>query len=288
MNRNQVTMQLYTTRKFQPYEPIFKFLSESGIKNIELFDLDKIDLDNFKSMMEENSISIKSSHISFQAITNTEETISRMKYLNIKHAIVPSVPEKFSKDFASNFDLDEDTWNNFGKDLSSYVQTYEDNGLTLGYHNHSFEFRPLPSGKLPIECMMDHNENLKMELDLGWAVAGKADPLDWIEKYKNKNELTVTFDDGFSNTLSSELLRVESPSAEVQGHGPNQKKTPSQKSRVVIEDIEPVGNYAVAIKFDDGHNTGIFSWSYLQKLSLEKDKLWKDYLKRVDDLKIER
>ena len=145
MNRNQVTMQLYTTRKFQPYEPIFKFLSESGIKNIELFDLDKIDLDNFKSMMEENSISIKSSHISFQAITNTEETISRMKYLNIKHAIVPSVPEKFSKDFASNFDLDEETWNNFGKDLSSYVQTYEDNGLTLGYHNHSFEFRPLPS-----------------------------------------------------------------------------------------------------------------------------------------------
>ena len=66
------------------------------------------------------------------------------------------------------------------------------------------------------------------------------------------------------------------------------KKTPSQKSRVVIEDIEPVGNYAVAIKFDDGHNTGIFSWSYLQKLSLEKDKLWEDYLKRVDDLKIER
>ena len=59
MNRNEVTMQLYTTRKFQPYEPIFKFLSECGIKNIELFDLDKIDLDNFKSMMDENSISIK-------------------------------------------------------------------------------------------------------------------------------------------------------------------------------------------------------------------------------------
>ncbi len=186
MNRNDVSMQLYTTRKFQPYEQIFKFLSESGIKNIELFDLDKIDLDNFKSMMYENDISIKSSHISFQAITDTDETIRRMKFLNIRHAIVPSVPEKFNKDFASNFDLDEDTWNSFGKDLSSYVQIYEDNGLTLGYHNHSFEFRPLPTGKLPIECMMDHNENLKMELDLGWAVAGKADPLDWIEKYKNK------------------------------------------------------------------------------------------------------
>ena len=186
MNRNDVSMQLYTTRKFQPYEQIFKFLSESGIKNIELFDLDKIDLDNFKSMMDDNDISIKSSHISFQAITDTDETIRRMKFLNIRHAIVPSVPEKFNKDFASNFDLDENTWNSFGKDLSSYVKIYEDNGLTLGYHNHSFEFRPLPSGKLPIECMMDHNENLKMELDLGWAVAGKADPLDWIEIYKNK------------------------------------------------------------------------------------------------------
>ena len=57
MNRNDVSMQLYTTRKFQPYEQIFKFLSESGIKNFELFDLDKIDLDNFKSMMDENDIS---------------------------------------------------------------------------------------------------------------------------------------------------------------------------------------------------------------------------------------
>ena len=97
MNRNEITMQLYTTRKFQPYEPIFKFLSDSGIENIELFDLDKIDLDKFKSMMDENGISIKSSHISFQAVTNTEETISRMKYLNIKHAIVPSVPENLLK-----------------------------------------------------------------------------------------------------------------------------------------------------------------------------------------------
>ena len=69
-------------------------------------------------MMDDNDISIKSSHISYKAITDTGETIRRMKYLNIRHAIVPSVPEKFNKDFASNFDLDEDTWCSFGKDLS--------------------------------------------------------------------------------------------------------------------------------------------------------------------------
>ena len=63
---------------------------------------------------------------------------------------------------------------------------FEDNGLTLGYHNHSFEFNKLPSGKMPIECILDHNENLKFEIDLGWTVAGKQDPLIWIKKYANR------------------------------------------------------------------------------------------------------
>ena len=80
----------------------------------------------------------------------------------------------------------EEEWNHFGKKLSSYVKIFEDNGLTLGYHNHAFEFNKLPSGKMPIECILDHNENLKFEIDLGWTVAGKQDPLIWIKKYANK------------------------------------------------------------------------------------------------------
>ena len=80
----------------------------------------------------------------------------------------------------------EEEWNHFGKKLSSYVKVFEDNGLTLGYHNHAFEFNKLPSGKMPIECILDHNENLKFEIDLGWTVAGKQDPLIWIKKYANK------------------------------------------------------------------------------------------------------
>ena len=162
MNRNDVSMQLYTTRKFQPYEPIFKFLSESGIKNIELFDLDKIDLDNFKSMMDDNDISIKSSHISFQAISDTNETIRRMKFLNISHAIVPSVPEKFNKDFASNFDLDEDTWNSFGKDLSSYVKIYEDK-IPIDYTvmNNAAELN-----LNPIFCALNGGEDYELVFSL--------------------------------------------------------------------------------------------------------------------------
>lgn len=78
--------------------------------------------------------------------------------------------------------------------------------------------------------------------------------------------LHIAFDDGSFADLSAELLRVESPSAEVQGHGPGQKITITGKETVAILDIQPVGTYAVRLVFDDGHNTGIYTWSYLKDL----------------------
>ena len=109
-----------------------------------------------------------------------------------------------------------------------------------------------------------------------------------IRLNKQKNELKITFEDEMFYLLPAELLRVESPSAEVQGHSSNQKITPSRKSKVKIESIEPIGNYAIAIKFDDGHDTGIFSWQYLKELSIDKETLWKNYLSRIKSLKLSR
>ena len=109
-----------------------------------------------------------------------------------------------------------------------------------------------------------------------------------IRLNKQKDELKITFEDEMFYLLPAELLRVESPSAEVQGHSSNQKKTPAGKSEVKIESIEPIGNYAIAIKFDDGHDTGIFSWQYLKKLSIDKETLWKNYLSRIKSLKLTR
>jgi DUF971 family protein len=91
--------------------------------------------------------------------------------------------------------------------------------------------------------------------------------------------LDVTFTDGTRHSFTAEYLRVESPSAEVQGHGPGQRVVVPGKARVGIAKLEPVGNYAVRIVFDDGHDTGIFSWAYLRELGEEKDKRWADYLK---------
>ena len=99
---------------------------------------------------------------------------------------------------------------------------------------------------------------------------------------KNKKLLTVTFEDN-DFELRSEYLRVYSPSAEVRGHGPGQETLQLNKKDVTIKSLVPMGNYAIAIHFSDGHTTGIYSWSYLHHLGVNKDELWKDYCERVEN-----
>ncbi len=103
----------------------------------------------------------------------------------------------------------------------------------------------------------------------------------WPEEIRYISEdktLVIRFDSGETFTFAAEFLRVESPSAEVQGHGPGQKQIVPGRRHVGIMAIEPVGNYAVRIKFDDLHDTGIYSWQYLHKLGHEQDDLWQAYL----------
>jgi ATP-binding protein involved in chromosome partitioning len=94
----------------------------------------------------------------------------------------------------------------------------------------------------------------------------------------DKGELQVAFPGQAAFTLSAEMLRVMSPSAEVQGHSPDQRVTVGRKRNVKIKELRPVGNYAVRIVFDDGHDTGLYAWSYLQTLDREREKRWAEYL----------
>lgn len=103
-----------------------------------------------------------------------------------------------------------------------------------------------------------------------------------IRLNKDKSELSVTFDDGHSYGLPAELLRVMSPSAEVQGHSPEQRVTVPGKRRVRIRDLRPIGNYAIQIVFDDGHDTGYFRWDYLRDLGEKEDFYWGQYLSELD------
>ena len=101
-----------------------------------------------------------------------------------------------------------------------------------------------------------------------------------INLNKEKTVLTVTFDD-IDYELSSEFLRVYSPSAEVVGHGPGQETLQVGKEGVTITNIQPTGNYAIVLFFSDGHDTGIYSWSHLHNLSINKEELWMEYLTKL-------
>ena len=94
----------------------------------------------------------------------------------------------------------------------------------------------------------------------------------------DRTSLLVSFDDGASYDLPAEYLRVLSPSAEVQGHAPDQRKTVPGKIDVAITAIDPVGNYAIRPTFSDGHDSGLFTWAYLRRLGEEKSDLWSAYL----------
>jgi DUF971 family protein len=98
---------------------------------------------------------------------------------------------------------------------------------------------------------------------------------------KDRRTLVVSFDNGAHYDLRAEYLRVFSPSAEVQGHSPEQRVTVGGKERVEILRVEPVGNYAVKLHFDDLHNTGLYSWSYLARLGSEHEALWAGYLEEL-------
>jgi DUF971 family protein len=98
---------------------------------------------------------------------------------------------------------------------------------------------------------------------------------------KDRRTLRVAFDDGRTFDLPAELLRVTSPSAEVQGHSEAERKTVGGKRNVTILSVDPVGNYAVRIGFDDMHSTGIYSWAFLRDLGLNAEQRFQDYL---DDL----
>ncbi len=102
-----------------------------------------------------------------------------------------------------------------------------------------------------------------------------------IRLKREEKVLEIDFENGQSFSLAAELLRVESPSADVQGHGPGQKTIVTGRRHVGILDVEPVGNYAIRINFDDLHDTGIFSWDTLYDYGERQEELWRDYLEAL-------
>jgi DUF971 family protein len=109
-----------------------------------------------------------------------------------------------------------------------------------------------------------------------------------IRLHQKSHVLEVAFDDGSRFEFPCEFLRVFSPSAEVQGHGPGQERLQWGKKNVNITSVQPVGNYAVQLYFDDGHDTGIYSWDLLYRFGANQDEMWRDYLAQVEQAGVSR
>lgn len=109
-----------------------------------------------------------------------------------------------------------------------------------------------------------------------------------IRYHKKTRTLELQYSDGQSAILSAELLRVFSPSAEVRGHSEDQRVLQTGKKQVKIESVDPIGNYAIRIKFDDGHDTGIYSWGYLKELIDRQEEYWAQYLRDLDQANASR
>lgn len=102
-----------------------------------------------------------------------------------------------------------------------------------------------------------------------------------IKLHKKSALLELQYSDGTVLSITAEFLRVHSPSAEVRGHGKGQETLQTGKRHVKLKNIEPVGNYAIKLSFDDGHDSGIYSWSYLHKLGTDQEQLWGQYLEKL-------
>jgi DUF971 family protein len=119
--------------------------------------------------------------------------------------------------------------------------------------------------------------------------AAKAPP--WpseLRFQKDRAELLIRFDDGVELSIPYELLRVESPSAETKGHGSETPPPPAKKRKVSVIGAEPVGRYALRIKFDDGHNTGLYTWAYLRELGEQKSSRMAAYIGRLREFGLTR
>jgi DUF971 family protein len=114
---------------------------------------------------------------------------------------------------------------------------------------------------------------------------------DWpseIRLDRERDVLNITFENGEKVALRAEYLRVSSPSAEVQGHSPAERKILGGKRKVLITGVEPVGNYAVRIVFSDGHSTGLYTWSYLAELGRNEEEIWSKYLRELGEKGLSR
>ncbi|MEP3048141.1 MAG: sugar phosphate isomerase/epimerase [Roseibium sp.] len=177
-----VSFQLYSARDFTPWENVLGRISELGYTQVEGFGGVYEDPESFRSLLDKNGLTMPSGH--FFPIGNIEEgfdkSISAAKTLGMRRLFCPA-PEDLWRN-----GTDAANWIALAKRLEEAARRIQDQGLRFGWHNHHWEFMPLPGGEIAMDLLLEHAPSIEWEADIAWIVRGGADPLKWIERYADR------------------------------------------------------------------------------------------------------
>jgi sugar phosphate isomerase/epimerase len=180
---NPISYQLYSSRNFQPLSETLSMLGKLGYAQVEgfagLFPAG-VDTGALRAELDVNGLHMATCHFGLDAVRDSPDTvIAHAKALEIEAVFVPAVPpEQRTQDAAG--------WTQLGNTLAEVAKPLQDAGLTVGWHNHAFEFAQIDGTALPLELILAGDDSLALELDVAWSVIGKQNPANWIERYRDR------------------------------------------------------------------------------------------------------
>lgn len=171
------SFQLYSARDFQPWDKVLRTIAGLGYTRVEGFGGVFADPDGFRTMMDDNGLSMPTAHFSLDMLENDfKAAMALVETFGVGTVIVPHIGEDLRPS-------DADGWKSFAARLSRLHERCRAEGRDFAWHNHDFEFKPLPEGTLPMRVMLDAAPEIGWEMDVAWVVRGGADPLAWIDEY---------------------------------------------------------------------------------------------------------
>lgn len=176
----EISYQLYSSRNFPDLKRQAAMLAKLGLTCVEPFGGQFADAGALKAVLDENGLSAPTAHIGAPAWrTQFDEMVPKLKTLGVGVAILPAPPPDERQG-------DRAHWTRLGEELRGYAKRLADHGLRFGWHNHAFEFAPLPDGSLPLDWLLGEQPDLLLQLDIAWSVRGGADPLALMRRYRDR------------------------------------------------------------------------------------------------------
>src|SRR6218665_600613 len=176
------SFQLYSARNFPPLDDVLGRLSHFGYKQVEGFGGLYAEADALAASLKKYGLTMPTGHFGLTQLLDTDAALKTAETLGIKYLYCPAIPKEEREN------QPESRWVQLGETLAKLGETFRKRGFGFGWHNHAFEFAPLPNGKLPMDILLETAAHNEWEMDVAWVVKGGQDPLTWIKKYRGRDQ----------------------------------------------------------------------------------------------------